>query len=210
MTTTADQGLPASVEVGAQSHTSRVGKLQVIGSIPAGNLCPLGQCGVESAIIASVRVLRPLRRRAAATWSRGLRVRAVEPEDVSALVEQDPDGARRGPILEWLDLPGAWIIGAYVIEVHGPTSGRNAVRCWLLIITTFGAPCHALFEVRKSEFRKLRRCRSEDLHLIALNLAAHSASLNDPNEARRGVVRPAGLGRPGYSRSGRGGTPYLG
>ena len=138
-----------------------------------------------------------------ATLSRGLRVRAVKPGDVRALVEREPDDARRDPVLEWLDLPGAPIIRAYVIEMREPTHGPRSINAWLLMLTSPGAPCYAQIDVRRSDFRVLRRCRREDLHLIAGSLAAASASLNCPDPERRRTVTPAPLGRPAYSRSGR-------
>lgn len=127
----------------------------------------------------------------------------MEPDDVRALVEREPDSARREPVLEWLDLPGAPIVRAYVIEMRGPTRGPKPLRCLLLIITSPGAPCHAWVDVSRSDFRMLRRCGREDLHLIAAYLATASASLNCPDPAQRKIVTPGALGRPAYSRSGR-------
>ena len=119
------------------------------------------------------------------------------------MVEREPDDARCDPVLDWLDLPGAPIVRAYVIEMRGPTRGPRSINAWLLILTCVGAPCYAQIDVGKSDFLALRRCRGEDLHLIAVNLAAASASLNCPDPQRRRTVTPAPLGRPAYSRSGR-------
>jgi hypothetical protein len=129
-----------------------------------------------------------------------LRGRAVEPGDVRALVEQEPEDARRGPVLERLDLPGAPIVRAYVIELREPPRGPRALTCSLLVITSLGDPWHARIEVRRTDFRKFRRCRSEDIHWISLHLAAGSASLNDPVVARRGVVAPSRIGRSACSK----------
>lgn len=87
--------------------------------------------------------------------------------------------------------------------MRDPTRDPRALGCSLLIITSYGAPCHVAIEVRKSDFRKLRRCRREDVHVISLNLAAATVPLNYPDDERRGVVTPIPLGRPAYSRSSR-------
>lgn len=114
--------------------------------------------------------------------SHGLSVRAIEPARVRALAEsaagEDTD---RGALCSWIEVNEGKIEHAFAIELREYPSRSDVVVCFLLLLNSQNRCGYARIELGKTDFGKLRTCRRDELHMIALSLAVRSALLSAPD-----------------------------
>lgn len=114
--------------------------------------------------------------------SRGLRVRAIEPTQVRALAESAVgEGTDRRALCSWIEVNETTIKHAFAIELRERPSRSDTVVCFLLLLNSQSRCGYARIELRKTDFGRLRRCRQDERHLIALGLAVRSALLSAPD-----------------------------
>lgn len=132
-----------------------------------------------------VQLAESIRGRRRVPLSHGLRVRAIEPTQVRTLAGSAPgeDTEHRRALRSWLDANETTIEHAFAIELRERPSRSDAVVCFLLLLNAQNRCGFARIELGKTDLGKLRRCRRDEQHLIALNLAARGTLLSGPDTA---------------------------
>lgn len=105
-------------------------------------------------------------------------MKTVEPARVRSLVDA---AARAGfehrGSAAWLEVNGGVVEHAFLVPLRDAPEQANSLQCALVLLSDRNHCGWMRLSVTFEDYRRLHRCKQEDLNLIALNLAVRGTLL---------------------------------